>query len=165
MRDIFDFDDLNFYFDPNANIDCCPGDVRSTRSMAESLSKVLVQEKLASSDPRVLPGLPVLDPSRSTSPYKSDTRWINTGGESYGAHKVGRSRSAAEHGEMSFGVQKAREAGVATQITEEHIPIEMSRFRHLRISSFARSDTSTLLVLGMSEHHSIAETTQNPPIP
>ena len=33
--DNFDFDGLNFYFDPNTNTDCCPGDVRPTRIMAE----------------------------------------------------------------------------------------------------------------------------------
>ena len=37
MRDNLDFDDLSFYFDLNANIDCCPGDVRPTRIMAECL--------------------------------------------------------------------------------------------------------------------------------
>ena len=42
VLDSFDFDDLNFYFDLNANIDCCPGSVRPTRVMAESLSKGLV---------------------------------------------------------------------------------------------------------------------------
>ena len=38
VPDHLDFADLNFYFDPNANIVCCPGSVRTTCVMAESLS-------------------------------------------------------------------------------------------------------------------------------
>ena len=51
----------------------------------------------------VWPGLTVLDPPNSTNPYKSDTSWIDT-----------------EYGEMR-PENKAREAGFATQITEENM--------------------------------------------
>ena len=54
----------------------------------------------------------------------------------------------------------AREAGVATRITEENFQI--SRTRHLEIPSLARSDISTRLILGKSAHSSIAD---NPLIP
>ena len=55
---------------------------------------------------------------------------------------------------------RAREAEVATQITEENITI--SCIRHLKNSSLARSDISTHLIFGKSGHSSIAE---NPSIP
>ena len=80
----------------NLDLASCPGDVRPTRIMAESLSKVIVPEMLASSDPKVWPGLTVLDPPNSTNQYKADKSWINT-----------------EYGEMR-PENKAREAGVAT---------------------------------------------------
>ena len=112
MLDNLYFDNSNFDLDLNTSIGCCPGDVRPTRIMAESLSKILVQENSASSDPKVLLGITVLDPPKSTNPYKSDTRWINT-----------------EYGEIR-PENKAREAGVTTQITEENIQI--SRIRHLK---------------------------------
>ena len=86
----------------------------------------------------------VLDLPRSTNPHKSDTSWIGTGRESYGAHKVGGSHSASEHGELRPEVRKAREAGGATLITEEIVMI--SRIRHLKNSSYARSDISTHLI-------------------
>jgi hypothetical protein len=129
----------------NLDLDSCPGDVRPTRIMAESLSKVIVPEMLASSDPKVWPGLTVLDPPNSTNQYKADKSWIST-----------------EYGEMR-PENKAREAGVATQITEEIAMI--SRICHLKNSSYARSDISTHLIIGKSAHSSIAEGNYFPPIP